>query len=88
MPAFSKIYASVRPSARPCVCVCVLAVWNKAQAQRITKRELQVRIILQKTKSRVATFHAETCVLSSISILPRYAHAIVVQLLQECYKTW
>jgi len=36
------------------------AVYNKAQAQR--------RTILQGTESKVATFHAETCVMSHKSL--------------------
>jgi len=49
-----------------CVCVCVLAVYNKAQAQaqRISNREFKLWTFLQGTESRVATFLAETCVMS------------------------
>ena len=39
-----------------CVCVCVLAVYNKAQAQRISNREFKLWTFLQGTESRVATF--------------------------------
>ena len=51
-----------------CVCVCVLAVYNKAQAQRISIREFKLWTFLQGTESRVATFHAETCVMSHQSL--------------------
>ena len=44
--------------------VCVLAVYNKAQAQRISNREFKLWTFLQGTESRVATFLAETCVMS------------------------
>jgi len=48
--------------ARVCVCVCVfLAVYNKAQAQRISNHEFKLSTFLQGTESRVATFLAETC---------------------------
>ena len=50
------------------VCVCVLAVYNKAQAQRISNREFKLWTFLQDTESRVATFHAETCVMSHQSL--------------------
>jgi len=42
------------------VCVCVLAVYNKAQAQRISNCEFKLWTFLQGTESRVATFIAET----------------------------
>ena len=44
--------------------VCVLAVYNKAQAQIISNREFKLWTFLQGTESRVATFLAETCVMS------------------------
>ena len=44
-------------------CVFVLAVWNMALAQIILKRELKLWKIPQGTESRVATFHAEICVM-------------------------
>ena len=47
-----------------CVCVCVLALYNKAQAQRISNREFKLWTFLQGTESRVATFLADTCVMS------------------------
>ena len=47
-----------------CVCVCVLAVYNKAQAHRISNREFKLWTFLQGSESRVATFLAETCVMS------------------------
>ena len=51
-----------------CVCVCVyvyvLAVNNKAQAERISNGEFKLWTFLQGTGSRVATFHAEKCVVS------------------------
>ena len=47
-----------------CACVCVLAVYNKAQAQRISNREFKLWTFLQGTESRVATFLAETCLMS------------------------
>jgi len=46
------------------VCVCVLAVYNKAQAQIVWNREFKLWTFLQGTEYRVATFHAETCVMS------------------------
>ena len=51
------------------VCVCVLAVYNKAQAQRISNRGFKLWTFLQETESRVATFHAETCVMSHQSLV-------------------
>jgi len=42
--------------------VCVSAVYHKAQAQGISNREFKLWTFLQETESRVATFHAETCV--------------------------
>jgi len=48
--------------------MCVLAVYNKAQAQRISNREFKLWTFLQGTKSRVATFLAETCVMSHQSL--------------------
>ena len=47
--------------------VCILAVYNKAQAQRISNREFKLGTFLQGTESRVATFLAETCVMSQQS---------------------
>ena len=44
--------------------VCVLAVYNKAQAQRISNREFKLWTFLQGTESRVATFLAETYIMS------------------------
>ena len=43
---------------------CVLAVYNTAQAQRISNCEFTLWTFLQETESRVATFLAETCVMS------------------------
>jgi len=43
--------------------MCVLAVFNKAQAQIISNREFKLWRFLQGTESRVATFLAETCVM-------------------------
>ena len=51
-----------------CLCVCVLAVYYKAQAQIISNREFKLRTFLQGTESRVATFLAETCVVSHQSL--------------------
>ena len=48
--------------------MCVLAVHNKAQAQIISNREFKLWTILQGTTSRVATFHAVTCVMSQRSL--------------------
>ena len=52
-----------------CVCVfvymCVLAVYN---TQRISNREFKLWTFLQGTESRVATFLAETCVMSHQSL--------------------
>ena len=42
------------------VCVCVLAVYNKSQAQRISKREFKLCTFLEGTESNLATFLAET----------------------------
>jgi len=50
------------------LCVCVLAVYYKAQAQRISNREFKHWTFLQGTESRVATFLAETCVMSHQSL--------------------
>ena len=47
-----------------CVRACVLAVYYKAQAQIISNREFKLWTFLQGTESRVATFLAETCVMS------------------------
>ena len=48
-----------------CVCLCFfLVVYNKAQVQRISNREFKLWTFLQGTESRVATFLAETCVMS------------------------
>ena len=47
-----------------CVGVGVLAVYNKAQAQRISNREFKLWTFLQGIESRVANFLAETCVMS------------------------
>ena len=44
------------------VCACVLAVYNKAQ--RISNREFKLWTFLQGTESRVASFLAETRVMS------------------------
>ena len=51
-----------------CLCVCVLAVYNKAQAQIISNREFKLWTFLQETVSRVATFLAETSVMSHQSL--------------------
>ena len=48
------------------VCVCVLAVYNKAQ--RISNHEFKLWTFFQGTESRVATFLAETCVMSHQSL--------------------
>ena len=45
-----------------CMFVCVLAVYNKAQI--ISNREFKLWTFLQGTESRVATFLAETFVMS------------------------
>ena len=50
------------------VCVRVLAVYNRAQAQRISNREFKLWTFLQGTESRVATFLAETSVMSHQSL--------------------
>ena len=51
-----------------CVFVCVLAVYNKVQAQRILTREFKLWTFLQGSESRVATFLAEICVMSHQSL--------------------
>ena len=56
-----------------CVCVCVyvcvcLAVYNKAQTQRISNRKFKLWIFLQETETRVATFLVGTCVMSHQSL--------------------
>ena len=54
-----RVYVCVRVS------MCVLAVYNKALTQRISNREFKLWTFLQGTESRVvATFLAETCVMS------------------------
>ena len=58
------------------VCVCFLAVYNKPQAQRISNREFKLWTFLRGTESRVATFLAETCVMSHQSgakIIPPFS---------------
>jgi len=55
---------SVCARVRTCLFECVLAAYNKAQAQRILNREFKLWTFLQGTESRVATFLAETCVMS------------------------
>ena len=50
------------------MCVCVLAVYNKAQAQRISNREFKLWTFLQGTESRVATVLAESCIMSHQSL--------------------
>ena len=47
---------------------CVLAVYNKTLAQRISKHEFKLWTIFQRTESRVGTFHRETCVMSYQSL--------------------
>jgi hypothetical protein len=42
------------------VCLSILAGWNKALAQLLSKREFNFWMILPGTESRAATFHAET----------------------------
>ena len=65
------VSACVRACVCVCVCVCVcLAVYNKAQAQRIANREFKLWTFLQGTESRVATFLAETCVMTK-RLLPK-----------------
>ena len=59
-----------------CVCVCVLAVYNKAQAQIISKREFKLWTFLRGTESRVATFLAETCVMSHQSLVNRVSDLV------------
>jgi len=48
--------------------VRVLAVWNKALRQRISKYEFKRWMILQGTETRVVIFHAEICVMSHQSL--------------------
>ena len=48
--------------------MCVLAVYYKEQAQRISNREFKLWTFLQGTESRVATFLAETCLMSHQSL--------------------
>ena len=48
--------------------MCVLAVYYKAQAQRIWNREFKLWTFLQGTESRVAIVFPETCVMSHQSI--------------------
>ena len=48
---------------RVCVCERVLAVYNKAHAQRIANCEFKLWTFLRGTESRVAIFLAETCVM-------------------------
>ena len=57
--------------------VCVLAVYNKAQAQRISNREFKPWTFLQGTVSRVATFLADTCVMSHQSLSRSQSTAVV-----------
>ena len=46
------------------MCVFFLVVYNRAQAQRISNREFKLWMFLRGTESRVATFLAETFVMS------------------------
>ena len=48
--------------------VCILAVYNGAQAQSISNREFKLWTFLQGTESREATFLAETRVMSHQSL--------------------
>ena len=70
-----------------CVCVCVLAVHNKTQAKIISNREFKLWTFLQGTESRVATFLAETCVMSHqfLSCQAKKANQIIANL--ECLNT-
>ena len=43
-------------------------MYNKVQAQKISNREFKLWTFLQGAKSRVAIFHAETCVMFHQSI--------------------
>ena len=64
-------HATARPRRCPILpplSLCVLAVYNKAQAQRISNREFKLWTFLQGTEFRVATFLDETCVMSHQSI--------------------
>ena len=62
------VYVCACVCARVCVCMCVrlrvLAVYNKAQAHIISNREFKLWTFLQGTESRLATFLAETSVMS------------------------
>ena len=56
---------------RSCVCVCVLDVYDKVQAQIISNCEFKLWTFLQETESREATFLAETYVMSHQSLSPQ-----------------
>ena len=47
-----------------CVCVCVRVLAMYKQAQRISNRDFKLWTVLRGNESRVATFLAETCVMS------------------------
>ena len=66
---YQCMYVSVSVCISECVCVWFfLVVYNKAQAQIISNREFKLWRFLQGTESRVATFLAETCVMSHQSL--------------------
>jgi len=74
------------------VCVCVfffLAVYNKAQAQRISNREFKLWTFLRGTESRVATFLAETCVMSHQSLIFVYLFSLgFIHRNSSCCSSW
>ena len=53
----------VRVCARTSVCVC-LTMYNKAHTQSISNCELNLWTFLQGIEPILATFHAETCIMS------------------------
>ena len=71
-----------------CVCACVLAVYYKAQAQIISNREFKLWTFLQGTESRMATFHAETCVMSHQCVCVRACVSVRARLcVCACVRT-
>ena len=55
---WARLVRYEREREKECVCVFFLAVYNKAQAQRISNREFKLWTILQGSEYRVSTFHA------------------------------
>ena len=70
------------------MCVCVLAVYYKAQAQIISNSEFKLWTFLQGTESRVATFLAETCVMSHQSPVSAVRYVCILYTYMEKMHTF